>query len=153
MPDASLCTDEDRPVARERMNEVPRVDVGTVVVEGAPRVANALNAGEHELDAAWRQSVTPLVLIHRVHPRLHRCKLDGDKVAGIDGELTIKGVTKPVTLAVTSFNCGPHPFTKKPVCGANASTKIKRSEFNAGKNVPAVSDEVTLTIAVEAVKE
>lgn len=80
-------------------------------------------------------------------------KFDGDKVAGIDGELTIKGVTKPVTLAVTSFNCGPHPFTKKPVCGANASTKIKRSEFNAGKNVPAVSDEVTLTIAVEAVKE
>lgn len=80
-------------------------------------------------------------------------KFDGDKPATINGDLTIKGVTKPVTLAVTSFNCAPHPFTKKEVCGANASTRIKRSEFNAGKNAPAVSDEVTLNIAVEAVKE
>ena len=80
-------------------------------------------------------------------------KFDGDKPATINGDLTIKGVTKPVTLAVTSFNCAPHPFTKKEVCGANASTRIKRSEFNAGKNAPAVSDEVTLYIAVEAIKE
>ena len=80
-------------------------------------------------------------------------KFDGDKPASITGDLTIKGITKPVTLAVTSFNCAPHPFTRKDVCGANASTKIKRSEFNAGKNVPAVSDDVTLNIAVEAIKE
>ena len=80
-------------------------------------------------------------------------KFDGDKPATINGDLTIKGVTKPVTLAVTSFNCAPHPFTKKEVCGANATTRIKRSEFNAGKNAPAVSDEVTLNIAVEAIKE
>lgn len=80
-------------------------------------------------------------------------KFDDDKVSAIKGDLTIKGVTKPVTLAVTSFNCAPHPFTKKDMCGANASTKIKRSEFNAGKNAPAVSDEVTLNIVVEAVKE
>ena len=80
-------------------------------------------------------------------------KFDGDKPAAINGDLTIKGVTKPVTLTVTAFNCAPHPFTKKEVCGANATTKIKRSEFNAGKNVPAVGDDVTLSIAVEAVKE
>jgi polyisoprenoid-binding protein YceI len=80
-------------------------------------------------------------------------KFDDSKVTGITGDLTIKGVTKPVTLAVTSFNCAPHPFNKKEMCGANASTKIKRSEFNAGKNAPAVSDEVTLNIVVEAVKE
>ena len=80
-------------------------------------------------------------------------KFDGDKPATINGDLTIKGVTKPVTLALTSFNCAPHPFTKKEVCGANATTRIKRSEFNAGKNAPAVSDEVTLNIAVEAIKE
>ena len=80
-------------------------------------------------------------------------KFEGDKLASVNGDLTIKGVTKPVTLAVTSFNCAPHPFTKKEMCGANASTTIKRSEFNAGKNVPAVSDEVTLNIVVEAIKE
>jgi polyisoprenoid-binding protein YceI len=62
-------------------------------------------------------------------------------------------VTKPVTLTVTSFHCMHHPMLKKDACGANATTKIKRSEFNAGKSAPFVSDEVTLTIPVEAVKE
>ena len=71
----------------------------------------------------------------------------------MNGDLTVKGVTKPVTLTVTSFHCMPHPMLKKDACGANATTKIKRSEFNAGKNAPFVSDEVTLTIPVEAVKE
>lgn len=80
-------------------------------------------------------------------------KFDGDKLASVDGDLTIKGVTRPVTLTVTSFHCMPHPMRKKDACGANATTQIKRSEFNAGKHAPYVSDEVTLTIPVEAVKE
>ncbi len=72
--------------------------------------------------------------------------------SSVEGNLTLLGVTKPVTLTVTSFHCMPHPMLKKDACGANATTKIKRSEFNAGKNAPYVSDEVTLTIPVEAVK-
>ena len=77
----------------------------------------------------------------------------GDKLRAVDGELTIKGITKPITLNVTSFHCMPHPLLKKDACGANAVTKIKRSEFNNGKFAPHVGDDVTLTIAVEAVKE
>ena len=80
-------------------------------------------------------------------------KFDGDKPVAIEGNLTIKGVTKPVTLTVTSFHAMPHPMLKKDAIGANAVTKLKRSDFNMGKNVPYVSDEVTLSIAVEAVKE
>jgi polyisoprenoid-binding protein YceI len=80
-------------------------------------------------------------------------RFDGDKPSAIDGNLTIKGITKPVTLAVTSFQCMPHPIMKKDACGANATTKVKRTDFNAGKYAPHVGDEVTLTIAVEAVKE
>jgi polyisoprenoid-binding protein YceI len=80
-------------------------------------------------------------------------KFEGDKLTSVDGTLTIKDVSKPITLAVTGFSCGPHPFNKKEVCGANAAAKIKRSEFNAGKYAPAVSDEMTLTISIEAVKE
>ena len=79
-------------------------------------------------------------------------RFDGDKPAAIDGNLTIKGVTKPVTLTVTHFQAMPHPMLKKDAIGANAVTKIKRSDFNMGKNAPYVSDEVTLSIAVEAVK-
>lgn len=78
-------------------------------------------------------------------------KFEGDKLAAVDGLLTIKGVTKPVTLTLTSFQCMEHPMMKKPACGANATARIKRSEFNAGKFAPFVGDDVTLTIAVEAV--
>ncbi|NMG73518.1 YceI family protein [Aromatoleum diolicum] len=82
-----------------------------------------------------------------------KVSFDGDKLASVDGNLTIKGVTKPVTLAVSSFHCMEHPMAKKEACGANASTVIKRSEFGAGKFAPYVGDDVKLVIAVEAIKQ
>ena len=72
----------------------------------------------------------------------------GDKPAKIQGELTIKGVTKSVILTVTSFQAMPHPMQKKDAIGANATTTIKRSEFNAGKYAPHVGDEVRIDIAI-----
>ncbi len=78
---------------------------------------------------------------------------EGDKPKSIEGNLTIKGVTKPVTLTVTSFQAMPHPMMKKPALGANAFTTIKRSEFNAGKYAPYVGDDVRIDIAVEAVAQ
>ncbi len=83
----------------------------------------------------------------------NKVNFDGEKVASVDGDLTIKGVTKPVTLTVNSFLCMPHPMLKKDACGATATTKVKRTDFNMGKYAPYVSDEVTLTIPVEAVKQ
>jgi polyisoprenoid-binding protein YceI len=80
-----------------------------------------------------------------------RVVFEGDKPKAIEGQLTIKGVTKPVTLTVTSFQAMPHPMVKKPAIGANAFTQIKRSEFNAGKYVPYVGDDVRIDIAIEAI--
>jgi polyisoprenoid-binding protein YceI len=82
-----------------------------------------------------------------------RLTFSGDKPTAAEGELTIKGITKPVKLDITSFHCMDHPMAKKEACGANATATIKRSEFNNGKYAPAVSDEVKLTIAVEAIRE
>lgn len=76
----------------------------------------------------------------------------GDKLTGMQGVLTLKGVSKPVTLEVTNFDCKKHPMVGVDFCGANAITKVKRSEFNMGKNVPAVGDDVTIRIAIEAKK-
>lgn len=81
-----------------------------------------------------------------------KVSFDGDKPATIDGELTIKGVTKPVTLKVSHFVTMPHPMLKKDTIGANASTVIKRSEFNAGKYAPHVGDDVTITVSLEAIQ-
>lgn len=69
----------------------------------------------------------------------------------IDGELTIKGITQPVTLTVTSFQAMEHPMRQKPAIGANAYTLIKRSDFGAGKYAPSVGDEVRIDIAIEAI--
>jgi len=83
----------------------------------------------------------------------NKVKFDGDKVTSVDGDLTVKGITKPVTLTVNSFLCMPHPMMKKEACGATATTKVKRSDFNMGKYAPYVGDEVTLTIPVESIKQ
>lgn len=80
-----------------------------------------------------------------------KVNFQGDQPATIEGNLTIKGVTKPVTLTVTSFFNGPHPMMKKDAIGANATAVISRTEFNAGKFAPGVGDEVTLDIALEAI--
>ena len=78
---------------------------------------------------------------------------DGDKPTSIEGNLTLKGVTKPVTLTVTSFQAMPHPMLKKDAIGANAFVVVKRSDFNAGKYAPYVGDDVRIDIALEAIKE
>lgn len=82
-----------------------------------------------------------------------KVNFDGDKPVSIEGDLTIKGITKPVTLTVTSFFNGPHPMMKKDAIGANATAVISRTAFNAGKYAPGVGDEVTLDIALEAIVE
>jgi polyisoprenoid-binding protein YceI len=82
-----------------------------------------------------------------------KVNFEGDKPASIEGNLTLKGITKPVTLTVTSFHAMPHPMMKKDAIGANATTKVKRTDFNMGKNVPYVGDEVTIDIALEALKQ
>ncbi|MFT3850732.1 MAG: YceI family protein [Propionivibrio sp.] len=85
--------------------------------------------------------------------KLTKVRFEGDKPVAVEGDLTIKGVTKPVTLALTSFTQQPHPMLKKDALGANATTKISRTEFGAGKYAPNVGDEVTIELAVEAIKE
>jgi len=74
------------------------------------------------------------------------------KGATLVGDLTIKGVTKSVQLDVSSINCGVHPFNKKDVCGFDARTRFKRSDFGIKYALPAVGDEVTLMIEAEAIK-
>lgn len=77
----------------------------------------------------------------------------GDKVASIDGTLTLLGTSKPVTLTATSFNCGANPMSKKEMCGTDLTATIKRSDFGMKYALPAIGDEVKLMIAVEAYKE
>jgi len=79
---------------------------------------------------------------------------DGDRVVQVDGDLTMLGVTKPVSLKVANFVCGEHPSNKKPMCGAEATATIMRSEWGMKYALPkSVSDEIKLTIPIEAYRE
>ncbi|MGZ5036021.1 MAG: YceI family protein [Usitatibacter sp.] len=78
---------------------------------------------------------------------------DGDNVKSVTGELTMNGVTQPVTLTANLFKCAPHPVTKKAQCGGDFQTTVKRSEFGIKYGIPLVADDVTLHIPVESVKD
>lgn len=82
-----------------------------------------------------------------------KLNFSGENLESVEGNLTMVGVTKPVKLQVTSFKCGAHPFTKKPMCGADLNGSIKRTDFGVKFGVPAISDEVKLMIGVEAYPE
>ena len=77
---------------------------------------------------------------------------EGQKPVRAEGRLTLLGVTKPVTLDIKSFQCGVHPITKKNVCGADAATRIKRSDFGMTAFLPVIGDEVKIQIQVEGFK-
>ena len=74
-------------------------------------------------------------------------------ISSLSGELTIKGITKPINIEVSNFACSRNFITLKYMCGANASAKLSRSEFDLGKYVPFVGDEISLNIAIEASRE
>ena len=73
----------------------------------------------------------------------------GENTFDVTGDLTILGTTKPVTLATTINKAANHPMRNVPTIGVSASTRLLRSEWGLGAYVPAVSDEVELSIEVE----
>jgi polyisoprenoid-binding protein YceI len=79
-------------------------------------------------------------------------KFDGDKLVGVEGEMTMMGVTKPMALKVNSFKCIMHPMLKKEVCGADASGMFDRSDYGLTYGLPRFAPEVKLAIQVEGVK-
>jgi len=78
---------------------------------------------------------------------------NGDNPATIDGNLTLLGVTKPLSLTLDRFRCGTNPGNQKDRCGGNANGKLKRSDFGMKTGIPAVSDEITLMIEFEGDKD
>jgi len=74
----------------------------------------------------------------------------GEGKLKVTGDLTIKGITKPVVLDVTLNKAGEHPMKKVPAIGFDATATVKRSDFGVGAYAPMVSDEVALKITTEA---
>jgi len=79
-----------------------------------------------------------------------KLSFDGENVAGADGELTLRGVTKRVALKVANFKCLPPQGNRKPVCGGDVSTVVKLTDFGMRKP-NSLTDEVKIAVGTEAV--
>ncbi len=81
-------------------------------------------------------------------------KFKGDVPTEAEGQLTLRGVTKPVKMEIDAFKCMPHPMLKREVCGADAEMKFKRDEFGLdfGKAY-GFNMETKLRIQVEGIKQ
>jgi len=88
-----------------------------------------------------------------IHFQSNTLEFEGDQLARVKGSLTIKDVTKPVTLEVSHFACRFMLLYLKQACGANGSAKILRSDFNLGSYAPFIGDEATLYFSIEAIKQ
>ncbi|MFW5969137.1 MAG: YceI family protein [Halofilum sp. (in: g-proteobacteria)] len=78
--------------------------------------------------------------------------LDDDRLR-VTGDLTLKGVTKEVTLETKINKIGEHPVTEAKTIGFDATATVSRSAFDMSKYAPNVSDEVTIEISSEMQRE
>ena len=79
-------------------------------------------------------------------------KYEGDKLVTVEGEMTMLGITKPLSLTLTHFKCLIHPLHKREVCGADAHGRFDRSDFGMSIGLPRFSPEIKLAIQVEGMK-
>jgi polyisoprenoid-binding protein YceI len=79
---------------------------------------------------------------------------NGDKVAEVAGQLTLKGKTNPVTLKALAFNCYDNPMLKREVCGGDFEAVIDRTQWGIDYGLAyGFSKNVKLVIQVEAIKQ
>lgn len=76
----------------------------------------------------------------------------GEKTANVTGDLTLRGVTQPVTLAVTLNALKRHPLTLKKTAGFSATVTLSRKAFGMTAWKSVVGDDVRLIIEAEALR-
>jgi polyisoprenoid-binding protein YceI len=135
---------------------------GTIVLDRAAKTgslditidANSLDFGHDKLNT--HAKTADMFDVAKFPTATYKSKsitFKGDVPVAVEGELTLHGVTKPVSLAINKFKCIMHPMLKREVCGADASTEFSRSDFGIAFGVPKFAPEVKLAIEVEAIKQ
>ncbi|MES2322435.1 MAG: YceI family protein [Pseudomonadota bacterium] len=134
---------------------------GTVVLDRAAKTgsldiqieADSIDFGHEGMNAhARKEDIFDVAKFPTVSYKSKSVTFKGEVPASIEGELTLHGVTKPVTLTINKFKCIEHPMHKKEVCGADASATFNRGDFGVSKGLPFFSPDVRLSIQVEALK-
>lgn len=108
--------------------------------------ANSLDTGNDELDVVLRG---PGWFDADRHPtitfRSRRFLFEQDRLTAVDGELTMRGVTRPMRLEIARIHCGSNPASGRRRCAADANATLQRSRFGM-RGLPLIGDEVRLRI-------
>lgn len=117
--------------------------------------AASMDFGHNKMN---EEAIGPKMLDAEQYPEIryvgHAMKFEKGQPVEVVGELTLKGVTKPVNLTINQFKCDIHPFVKREVCGADARAEIDRGDFGIDYAVDKGFDpKVNVLISVEAIKQ
>ncbi len=134
---------------------------GTIVLDRAAKTgsvdilidADSIDFGHDGMNAhAKKEDIFDVAKYPTVTYKSKSITFKGDLPVSIEGELMLRGVTKPVTLSINKFKCIEHPMLKKEICGADASATFNRADFGVTKGLPRFAPDVKLAIQVEALK-
>ncbi len=133
--EGTLVFDEQHPAKSSVEVTLPLADLDTHVsaLDEHLKKPDFLDAGQYPVVTFKSTEVQPL----------------GGNKFKVTGNLTVHGVTKPVVLDATLNKVGPHPMTKAPSIGFDATASIKRSDFGVAGYVPNVGDEIAIRITTE----
>jgi len=114
-----------------------------------------INTGVGVLDARLKEAD---MLAVQAHPRAYlvaeRIEFDDNgRVKALRGEFTLRGVSTPLTLTATRFNCYTSPLIRREVCGGDFEAQFNRSAYGITHSLPFVADSVRLLVQVEAIRD
>lgn len=116
--------------------------------------ANSLDTGHLKRDEHLRgEDFFDVAHYPTITFKADKLSFEGDKLVKADGQLTLRGVTRPVTLNFSLFRCGEHLIYKKYYCGGDATAMIRRSDFGMTAYPGAVGEQVKLLIQIEAARD
>lgn len=82
-----------------------------------------------------------------------RFVFEGDTLKQVRGEITLRGISRPLALRVQRFSCGTHPLLRRPWCGGDFEAELQRSDFGMDFGLPLVGNRVRLQVQVEAIAD
>lgn len=109
-------------------------------------------------DADWQQKILDRTFFDAgKYPEAHfvstKVESTGAKTANVTGDLSLRGVTRPITLRVTLNALARHPLTFRKTAGFSATGTLSRKQFGMDAWRSVVGDEVTLVIEAEATRD
>lgn len=120
------------------------LDIGTASVATGWSLRDAFLRGEHMFDSARH----PFVRF-----RSTRLVFADGHLTRVDGDLSLRGVTRPVSFAVVALACGAGRHAGHAGCDAEAAGTIRRGDFGMGFAWPVIDDEVELRFVIGATRE